>query len=36
VSTNSAGTQVNPIVLDGDPQSSKFPKEEDVDIELEM
>jgi hypothetical protein len=36
VSTNSAGTQVNPIVLDGDRQSSKFPKEEDVDIELEM
>jgi len=35
-STNSAGTQANPIVLDGDPQSSKVSQEKDVDIELEM
>jgi hypothetical protein len=35
-STKSAGTQANPIVLDGDPQSSKVSQEKDVDIELEM
>jgi hypothetical protein len=35
-STNSARTQANPIVLDGDPQSSKVAQEKDVDIELEM
>ena len=35
-STNSAGTQDNPMVLDGDPQSSKVAEEEDLDIKLEM
>ena len=29
-------TQDNPMVLDGDPQSSKVDEEEDLDFKLEM
>ena len=35
-STNLARTQANPIVLDGDPHSSKVAQEENVNNELEM